>query len=95
MSDAQREDDGFNWFVQVGPNLQGETGGVVNGVAATFLLATGGEPDPVSAVCSTTAGSSWIDIPPNQPFSVSGSNRVQWRLYAPQDSDGKFLIGAA
>lgn len=85
--------DDFNWLVQIGPNLPSETGGVVNGTSATFYLAAGSEPNPVYASCSTTGGLSWIDIPANQPFPVSGGNLVQWQLFAPQDSDGKFLIG--
>ena len=92
MEEAQAPQD-FNWQVQVGPDLQATTRGVVNGTAATFFVAPSGTTGEINAGCSTDAGATWITIPPNQPFSVSGTNLIQWFVVAGQDNDAKFVIG--
>lgn len=92
MAGAENIGD-FNWTVQIGPGLQGMTQGVVNGNSATFYVAPSGITGEVYAACSTDAGNSWTVIPPNEPFSVSGSNFVQWQVDAGQENDAKFLIG--
>ena len=92
MAEASAAD--FVWQVQIGPGIPGGLiGGSVNGTSATFYLQPGGFTGQVYAACSTDAGGSWQVIPPNEPFSVSGSNAVQWQLDATQDNQAKFVIG--
>jgi hypothetical protein len=81
----------FSWQVQIGPNFNAAVQGIVNGTAATFYVAPNG--DRIQAACSTTAGSSWQQIPPDQPFSVSGDNIVQWVFEVVEGGNAKFLIG--
>ena len=90
MSEAQG-DAGFNWSVQIGPEVPGPVQGVVNGTSATFFLSLGFTGQGMAA-CSTTAGSTWQQIPPDQVFPVTGDNSVQWRVDPQGGGMLKFLI---
>ena len=93
MSESNNEDF-FDWAVQIGPEVQGNAFGYVNGLSAKFFLELGsGDPDKTYAWYSTDATDPSIPIPNNKIIEVSGDNTVAWKYLAPEGVSFKFVMG--
>jgi hypothetical protein len=77
--------------VQIGPEINGPTGGYVNSVAALFYVATQASNEPTYAWYSTDAAYPDIPIPNNEIKEVAGNNLVAWRYSVPNGVQIKFL----
>ena len=84
---------GVDWFMQIGPDVDGPVSGDIQGLTTNFYVEPSGDPGPTYAQYSLDAGSTWQPLPNLQPAQVTAQgNAVQWALN-PMGQPIKFLMG--
>jgi hypothetical protein len=82
-----------DWFMQIGPEVEGPVSGDVQGLTTNFYVEPSGDSAPTYVQYSLDAGSTWQPLPNLQPVTLTAQgNGLQWVLN-PQGQPVKFLMG--
>lgn len=84
---------GVDWFMQIGPEIEGPVSGDVQGLTTNFYVEPSGDPAPTYVQYSLDAGATWQPMPNLQAVTLTAQgNGLQWVLN-PQGQPIKFLMG--